>query len=129
MHKCISCDVSTHDSSITTSCRQNSCFGNYCSYISQRFLVSGGLGQRAPSQTIIHEKQGCVNVTDHRYVKLGCQHKWTNNEEELNCLCAGNDCNIDINSAASSTIRLLANFELITFCLLLLLNSIITLRQ
>ncbi|KAI6190181.1 hypothetical protein M3Y97_00088900 [Aphelenchoides bicaudatus] len=127
--KCISCDVSTQDSSVTTACRQNSCMGHFCTYTSQRYIFTS-FGQRSAAQAVIHEKQGCVNVTDPRNVKYGCVHKWTNNEEEISCICPGDDHNIDINTcAASLSIKAFMNFKLITCCLFLLLQFTITSRH
>jgi hypothetical protein len=105
IHECISCDVASHDSTVTSGCKQNKCYGHYCTFTTQRIVISG-FTQRMASQAIIHEKQGCINVTNHKEVQLGCMHKWMNNEEEeLACLCRGDNCNADLHTASLSNAK------------------------
>jgi hypothetical protein len=52
----------------------------------------------------MHEKQGCINVTEPAFVQLGCAHKWVQNElEEIYCACRGNLCNADLSTASASS--------------------------
>ncbi|KAI6185323.1 hypothetical protein M3Y98_00010300 [Aphelenchoides besseyi] len=115
VYQCVSCDVSTQENSVTSSCRQNKCYGHYCTFTTQRILLgSPNLGLNTP--TIIHEKQGCLNVTDRRHVLIGCEHKWMEGEEEIQCSCMGDDCNANIYTASHS----LSIFQSLLLPLLLL---------
>lgn len=67
LHNCISCDVTAQNHAMTSACKQNQCVGHYCTFTTQRVVV--GMGGRIGPQAILHEKQGCLNVTDHRQVK------------------------------------------------------------
>ncbi|KAI1720519.1 hypothetical protein DdX_04754 [Ditylenchus destructor] len=106
LHECVNCDLTAEENALTSSCKQNRCVGHYCIYATQRLYVgSAGSGSRAagPAHAIIHEKQGCINVTDISQVQLGCTHKWMNNEEEeLFCTCKGRLCNEDLSTINAS---------------------------
>ena len=86
LYECVSCDISSEDPALTSNCRQNRCIGQFCVYATQRvFLgsvsqswargnglaVSGGNGPG--QQAMMHEKQGCLNVTDPGFVHLGAK--------------------------------------------------------
>lgn len=47
---------------MTSSCKHNRCVGHFCTYATQRIVISNGY--RFGTQAILHEKQGCINVTD-----------------------------------------------------------------
>ncbi|CAD5232261.1 unnamed protein product [Bursaphelenchus xylophilus] len=100
LHRCTSCDVTAQNNAMTSACKQNQCIGHYCTFTTQRVVV--GMG-RMGTQSMIHEKQGCLNVTDHNQIQMGCSHKWMNNEEEeLFCACTGDNCNLDLHTASLS---------------------------
>jgi len=102
LHTCVSCDTTAQDNAMTSSCKQQHCVGHYCTLATQRIIL-GNNGPRIGAQAIIHEKQGCINVTDNLKIQLGCSHKWMNNqEEELLCACVGDNCNKDLTTASLS---------------------------
>ncbi|KAE9548131.1 hypothetical protein FO519_008661 [Halicephalobus sp. NKZ332] len=109
LHTCVSCDITAQDNAMTSSCKQQHCVGHYCTLATQRIILGGNNGPRIGAQAIIHEKQGCINVTDNLKIQLGCSHKWMNNqEEELLCACVGENCNKDLTTASlSGTDRIL----------------------
>ncbi|KAK0410644.1 hypothetical protein QR680_005251 [Steinernema hermaphroditum] len=94
LQKCVSCDVSAQDNVVTPSCKQHTCIGHYCTYATQRVVLG--------IQATINEKQGCINVTDHSQIQLGCTHKWMDEFEELFCACEGDMCNRDLSTASRS---------------------------
>lgn len=65
VYECVNCDLTAEDNSMTSNCKSSRCYGHYCVYATQRVVLNtvaaGGSG--LPS-AIIHEKQGCMNVTD-----------------------------------------------------------------
>lgn len=71
-YECVNCDLTAEDSSVTSSCKQNRCMGHFCIYATQRLLISSasarGNGVGSPTHAILHEKQGCINVTDSHQV-------------------------------------------------------------
>lgn len=66
LYSCTSCDITSQDHAMTSSCKQQQCKGHFCTYTAQRIMVNSKMG---PPQGIIHEKQGCINVTDDSKVK------------------------------------------------------------
>ncbi|TKR60416.1 hypothetical protein L596_027668 [Steinernema carpocapsae] len=96
LQKCVNCEVAAQDNVVTSSCKQNTCYGHYCTYATQRVVLG--------IQATINEKQGCINVTDHSQIQLGCTHRWTDEFEELFCACHGDMCNRDLASASSSAV-------------------------
>uniref|UniRef100_A0A915D2G6 Protein quiver n=1 Tax=Ditylenchus dipsaci TaxID=166011 RepID=A0A915D2G6_9BILA len=131
MYECTNCDVTAEDIAVTSSCKQNRCTGHFCVYATQRIFASsaggGTSGPRAISgqhnAPIIHVKQGCINVTDNSHIQLGCSHKWMNNEEEeLYCACAGDNCNENLQSvsAASHLNSLNSKLIVLTFATLIM---------
>uniref|UniRef100_A0A7E4UXD5 Activin_recp domain-containing protein n=1 Tax=Panagrellus redivivus TaxID=6233 RepID=A0A7E4UXD5_PANRE len=126
LHKCVSCDTTSQADTMTSACKQNHCHGHFCTLATKRFVKAGNTAMRYGLQSIIHEQQGCINVTDTHKIQLGCSHKWMNNEEEeLFCACSGALCNSDLGSASRSTAsRLLPNvfqtvFSILSFRVLL----------
>uniref|UniRef100_A0A914BWH5 Uncharacterized protein n=1 Tax=Acrobeloides nanus TaxID=290746 RepID=A0A914BWH5_9BILA len=101
-YNCVSCDVTSQDSTMTSACKQHTCKGHFCTYAAQRIVINGMYSKLGP-QAIIHEKQGCINVTDSHKIQHGCTHKWmSNEEEELLCACSGEQCNKDLSTASAS---------------------------
>ncbi|VDK42856.1 unnamed protein product [Anisakis simplex] len=111
LHRCVSCEISSSDANIISSCKQNTCIAHFCTYNTRRLHNS--------NSPFMNERQGCINVTDDYQVRcsssskhydsttmqmqFGCSHKWMNNEEEeLLCACRGDKCNRDLLSASQN---------------------------
>ena len=116
LHECVSCDLSSEDTALTSNCRQNRCHGQFCVYAAQRVFNNGGVhgfngggvqstsGAGGGGSAIMHEKRGCMNVSEPSFVQLGCAHKWVQNElEEIYCACRGPLCNVDLSTASASS--------------------------
>lgn len=68
-----------------------------------------------------------TSISNFQFDHFCFEFRWTSNEEELICLCAGTNCNIDINSANVSVAQQCPQLELITYCLLFLLLNCLSL--
>jgi hypothetical protein len=100
LFSCVSCDILAQENTMTSACKQNRCLGHFCTYATQRIVISSGF--RFGTQAILHEKQGCINVTDGTQIQLGCTHKFNDEGEELYCACQGDSCNEDLSTASQS---------------------------
>lgn len=65
-YECVNCDLTAQSEAVTSNCKQNKCLGHFCVYATQRMF--GVTGTNGGSQTLIHEKQGCINVSDNTQV-------------------------------------------------------------
>uniref|UniRef100_A0A0N5BN88 Activin_recp domain-containing protein n=1 Tax=Strongyloides papillosus TaxID=174720 RepID=A0A0N5BN88_STREA len=106
LYQCVLCEVTSHEPKMTSNCKQNRCIGNFCTYGIHRIISHDG---NALSGTIqrITERQGCINVTDHSQIQLGCHDKYTSVEQKIACACASDLCNIDV---------VIANVTLTKYC-------------
>uniref|UniRef100_A0A0N4ZQG7 Activin_recp domain-containing protein n=1 Tax=Parastrongyloides trichosuri TaxID=131310 RepID=A0A0N4ZQG7_PARTI len=122
LYQCILCDVTSHDAKMTSNCKQNRCVGNYCTYGIHRVIGHDSNSMSGVLQRIT-ERQGCINVTDHSQIQLGCNDKYTSVEQKISCACASNLCNIDVGSA--NNISMKYYFYFINYILLIILFLIV----
>uniref|UniRef100_A0A0K0EQ88 Activin_recp domain-containing protein n=1 Tax=Strongyloides stercoralis TaxID=6248 RepID=A0A0K0EQ88_STRER len=104
LYECVLCDVTSHDSKMTSNCKQNRCIGNFCTYGIHRVVSHDGNLLIGTMQRIT-ERQGCINVTDHSQIQLGCNDKYTSVEQKISCACSSNLCNVDVATANTTSIK------------------------
>ncbi|CAJ0581904.1 unnamed protein product, partial [Mesorhabditis spiculigera] len=97
LRQCFNCELTTQDSAVTASCKQNRCRGHYCTFARHQHILPGG-------QPITSEKQGCLNVSHSDQIHLGCSKKWLQGAYvEESCACNNSDlCNRDSFTASSN---------------------------